>query len=174
MPSMEDKLIAFIQSLDEGELAFIQAKSRELLGQRVAPESPAATAVTAVTFAVPPDIKYLDSEQLETFTDSFKTWYHKASRADIRRARGRVWLVYLALRYTGARLGEVLALDEQTDIDYDRSLIKFWGDGLRIGEPLREVQLPAAVMAEITAYLQVYSPAPGTGKPPGTAEFPGH
>lgn len=155
---MEEKLIAFIQSLDAGELAFIQAKSRELLGQRAYPPGgqglPAANAITAVTFAVPPDIKFLDSEQLEAFTASFRTWYQKASRHDIRRARGRVWLVYLALRYTGARLGEVLALDDRTDIDADRGLIKFWGDGTRAGEPLREVQLPTAVMAEITAYLQ--------------------
>ena len=161
---MEEKLIAFIQSLDAGELAFIQAKSRELLGRHAcppvsqgspaAPELPAANAITAVTFTVPPDIKYLDSEQLEAFTASFRTWYQKASRPDIRRARGRVWLVYLALRYTGARLGEVLALDEQTDIDADRGVIKFWGDGMRTGEPLREVQLPAAAMAEINDYLQ--------------------
>jgi molybdate transport system regulatory protein len=163
MQLMEEKLITFIQSLDSGELAFIQAKSKELLGQRSAPPGsqgrpsvpglPAANAITAVTFAVPRDIKYLDSEQLEALTASFRTWYRKASRPDIRRARGRVWLVYLALRYTGARLGEVLALDDRTDIDGDRGVIKFWGDGLRTGEPLREVQIPAAVMAEITAYL---------------------
>jgi len=65
---MEEKLIAFIQSLDAGELAFIQAKSRELLGQRAYPPGgqglPAANAITAVTFAVPPDIKFLVSEQL--------------------------------------------------------------------------------------------------------------
>ncbi|MFZ5450481.1 MAG: TOBE domain-containing protein [Thermodesulfobacteriota bacterium] len=161
---MEDKLIAFIQSLDAGDLAFIQAKSKELLGQRAyQPGSrglpptgglPSAHAITAVTFAVPPDIKYLDSEQLEALTSSFRTWYQKASRPDIRRARGRVWLVYLALRYTGARLGEVLALDDRTDIDAVRGVIKFWGDGPRTGEALREVQLPEAAMAEITAYLQ--------------------
>jgi molybdate transport system regulatory protein len=161
---MEEKIIAFIQALDADELAFIQAKSRELLGQRSYPSGsqglppspglPAANAITAVTFAVPRDIKYLDSEQLEALTASFRTWYRKASRPDIHRARGRVWLVYLVLRYTGARLGEVLALDDRTDIDFDRSVVKFWADGPRTGEPWREVQLPEAVMDEITAYLQ--------------------
>jgi molybdate transport system regulatory protein len=161
---MEEKLIAFIQSLDQGELAFIQAKSRELLGQSPYPPGiqdlppspglPGARAMTAVTFAVPGDIKYLDSEQLEALTASFRTWYRKAARPDIHRARGRVWLVYLVLRYTGARLGEVLALDDRVDLDFDRDVVKFRGDGPKSGEPLREVQLPEAAMAEITAYLE--------------------
>ncbi|MCK9374593.1 MAG: TOBE domain-containing protein [Syntrophobacterales bacterium] len=104
-------------------------------------------------FSVPPDIKYLDSEQLEALTESFRAWYRKASRVDIHRARGRVWLVYLLLRYTGARLGEVLALDDRTDIDFERSVVKFWPDESRLGQPLREVQLPDFVIAEISAYL---------------------
>ena len=160
---MEEKLIAFIQSLDQGELAFIQAKSQELLGISPypprtqglppAPGLPGARAMTSVTFTVPQDIKYLDSEQLEALTASFRTWYRKAARPDIHRARGRVWLVYLVLRYTGARLGEVLALDDRGDLDFDRGVIKFRADGSRSSEPLREVQLPAAAMAEIAAYL---------------------
>ncbi len=153
---MEDKLVAFIQSLDLEELEFIRAKSIEMLGHGAgAAALPASTsAIAAGTFSVPQDIKYLDSEQLEAFTESFRGWYRQAARPDIHRARGRVWLVYLALRYTGARLGEVLAIDDRRDIDVDQGVIKFWADGQRVGEPRREVKLPDAAMAEIAAYLE--------------------
>jgi molybdate transport system regulatory protein len=172
MIAMEEKLIAFIQSLDLGELEFIRAKSMEMLAQgagaadSAAPALtaglPAANAVTAGTFSVPPDIKYMDSKQLEALTESFRGWYRKAARPDIRRARGRVWLVYLALRYTGARLGEVLALDDRTDIDVDRAVVKFWGEAPHRGEPRREVKLPEDAMAEIAAYLKETEEIRGT------------
>ena len=164
MHTMEDKLIAFIQSLELGELEFIRDKSREMLGEGVgaadgtaswrAAGLPASNVMLAGAFSVPRDIKYLDSEQLEALTESFRGWYRQAARPDIRRARGRVWLVYLALRYTGARLGEVLAIDDRTDIDVDQAVVRFWADAQRLGEPLREVKLPEAAMAEIGAYLE--------------------
>jgi molybdate transport system regulatory protein len=172
MIPMEEKLIAFIQSLNLGELEFIRAKSGEMLGQGAgAADSdatlltaglPASNALAAGTFSVPRDIKYLDSKQLETFTESFRGWYRKAARPDIRRARGRVWLVFLALRYTGARLGEVLAIDDRTDIDVDRAVVKFWGEAPHHGEPRREVKLPEAAMAEIAAYLKDTEEMSGT------------
>jgi molybdate transport system regulatory protein len=160
---MEDKLIAFIQSLKRSELELICAKSMEMLGydagtaEKTASLPPTgllpSNAIVAGTFSVPKEIKYLESEQLEALTESFRGWYRKAVRPDIRRARGRVWLVYLALRYTGARLGEVLAIDERTDVDVDRGVIKFWAGEDRLSEPLREVKLPEGAMAEIAAYL---------------------
>jgi hypothetical protein len=78
---MEDKLISFIQSLKRGELEFISAKSMEMLGHDAAERTaslPAAellpsAAIVAGTFTVPPDIKYLESEQLEALTASFRS-----------------------------------------------------------------------------------------------------
>jgi molybdate transport system regulatory protein len=172
MITMEDKLIAFIQSLGLRELEFIRAKSMEMLGQGAGVADsdatllpgglPASNAITAGTFSVPPDIKYLDATQLAALTESFRGWYRKAARPDIRRARGRVWLVYLALRYTGARLGEVLALDDGRDIDVDRGVVKFWAAAPHQGEPRREVKLPEDAMAEIAAYLQETEEIRGT------------
>ncbi|MHB9073671.1 MAG: TOBE domain-containing protein [Desulfobaccales bacterium] len=169
---MEDKLIAFIQSLELGELEFIRAKSMEMLGQGAGAADgaaswpvaglPASNIIAAGTFSVPRDIKYLDSEQLEALTESFRGWYRQAARPDIRKARGRVWLVYLALRYTGARLGEVLAIDDRRDIDVNHAVVKFWADAGRAGEPVREVKLPEAAMAEIAAYLQNAEEGRGT------------
>jgi molybdate transport system regulatory protein len=167
---MEDKLIEFIQSLQRGELEFISAKSMEMLGLDTTDRTASlpvaellpSTAIVAGTFSVPPDIKYLESEQLEALTESFRDWYREAVRPDIQRARGRVWVVYLALRYTGARLGKVLAIDERTDVDIDRAVIKFWSDEARLGEPLREVKMPEAAMAEIAAYLDEAQEISGT------------
>ena len=42
-------------------------------------------------------------------------------------SRRRVRLIFLLIRYTGARLNEVLALDPSTDIDCDERLIRFGG-----------------------------------------------
>jgi molybdate transport system regulatory protein len=167
---MEEKLIEFIQSLQRGELEFISAKSMEMLGLDAAERTASlpvaellpSAAIVAGTFSVPPDIKYLESEQLEALTESFRSWYRESARPDIQRARGRVWVVYLALRYTGARLGEVLAIDERTDVDIDRGVIKFWSDEDRLGEPLREVKLPVEAMAEIATYLKESQENSGT------------
>jgi hypothetical protein len=100
---MEDKLIEFIQSLQRGELEFISAKSMEMLGLDTTGRTaslPAAellpsAAIVAGTFSVPSDIKYLESEQLEALTESFRDWYREAARPDIQRARGGFgWFIW--------------------------------------------------------------------------------
>ena len=151
-------LLEFIESLNAEELEFLCAKSGEVIaqktgaGQKATRPGTAANLSPAAVFSVPQDIKYLESEQLEALTESFRAWYNQAARLDIRRARGRVWLVYLLLRYSGARLGEVLSLDEEKDFDMARAVVRLPGDELR-RETCREVQLPGWVTGELSAYL---------------------
>jgi integrase len=38
--------------------------------------------------------------------------------------RSRYWLVFLFLRYTGARITEVLSIDETRDIDFKNSTVR--------------------------------------------------
>ena len=57
-------------------------------------------------------------------TQTFEQWYDSTDKPHMRRARGRYWLVYLVLRFTGARIGEVLLLDETRDVDFRRGEIR--------------------------------------------------
>lgn len=92
--------------------------------------------------------KHLDTVDLARLTDAFAQWVEAARRADTRRSRLRLWLIYLLLRYTGARLGEVLALDDQADIDVVAARVRFLGR-----RAPREVLLPDDAAAEIRLLL---------------------
>lgn len=105
---------------------------------------------TAGLFSVPEGVKYLDDAQLARLTQAFRDWAAEARGARSRRARLRVWLVYLLLRYSGARLGEVLALDERRDFDAGRSLVRF----AQAGGEEREVALPGFVMDLVEQTLE--------------------
>ena len=50
----------------------------------------------------------LDSVQLRRLEQSFRDWARDAARSDVRLSRRRILLIFLLIRYTGARLNEVL------------------------------------------------------------------
>lgn len=103
-------------------------------------------------FSVPGDVKHLDTAQLEELTAAFRTWVERAHRPDVRLSRGRVLLIFLVLRHCGARLGEVLALDDRTDFDLDAGVVRFGGE--KDGDALpREVKLPRALGDELAKTL---------------------
>lgn len=62
-------------------------------------------------------IKYLMPEELERLTHTWKQWFDSAPGSKKHKMRGKYWLVYLTMRYTGARLGEVLKIKDDTDIN---------------------------------------------------------
>ncbi|GAB6037314.1 hypothetical protein JCM15519_18730 [Fundidesulfovibrio butyratiphilus] len=104
-------------------------------------------------FAVPEDVKHLGPAELAAFTQAFKVWSGRGRTQATRTSRRRVWLIYLVLRYTGARLGEVLSLDERTDLNVDEGVVVFRGrDG---DETLpREVLVPPEVAEELAKALE--------------------
>jgi molybdate transport system regulatory protein len=105
-------------------------------------------------FSIPSDIKYLDSLQIEALTAAFQRWRQQGAGTKRRTSRDRVWFIYLLLRYTGARLGEILNLDDRTDIDLERGVVKVGqGEGGTVREG-REVQLPEAVLKELRPFLE--------------------
>lgn len=63
----------------------------------------------------------LDTAQLNHLEQSFRQWCDSTSRRDIRLSRRRILLVFLLIRYTGAKLNEILSLNPFTDID-DRTV----------------------------------------------------
>jgi molybdate transport system regulatory protein len=64
-------------------------------------------------------------------------------------SRKRILLIFLLIRYTGARLNEVLALDLRRDVDASRRVIRYRnGRGVRDSQ-VREVQISSDLLAEI-------------------------
>ncbi|MBN1611009.1 MAG: TOBE domain-containing protein [Polyangiaceae bacterium] len=105
------------------------------------------------SFSVPTGVKHLEPEQLVTLTQSFREWYQQQlPRPADRRARGRIWLIFLIIRYTAAKLGEAVAIDEQKDLDLVRGVLTL--PGTRKGQARREIRLPPDVVEEISAYLE--------------------
>lgn len=103
-------------------------------------------------FSVSENVKYLESAQLEALEQAFIQWRDAAKRADSVRARLRLWLIFMLLRHSGARLGEVLALDDRAAFSSVANTVRL-GDG----ERSREVPLSDAVYAEVVRTLE--SPA---------------
>ena len=102
-------------------------------------------------------IAYLSAVETDKLTNAFQNWYDGA-RTDVqRKVRGRYWLVYLVLRFTGARLGEVLKIDDQTDINARAGEIRITTLKRRNkNAPKRIVPVPANVCAEIATYLMEF------------------
>jgi molybdate transport system regulatory protein len=91
----------------------------------------------------------LDTADLVRLEQSFRDWVNTTPRRDIRLARQRVLLIFLLIRYTGARLNEVLALNPREDIDgHGRSVI-FRGSGPGNEGAFRKVQISEALAGEI-------------------------
>ncbi|MCX5882281.1 MAG: TOBE domain-containing protein [Deltaproteobacteria bacterium] len=62
-------------------------------------------------------------------------------------------LIFLLIRYTGARLNEVLALNPLQDIDPDRQVVCFGKTGTEKGRKIREVQISESLSTELRAAL---------------------
>lgn len=92
--------------------------------------------------SIPDDVKYLDTVELARLEEAFRLWAARPARSDVRRSRLRMLLVFLLIRHTGARLGEVLALAPTRDIDVARGVA-------RLGEPVRELQLPPDLVTQL-------------------------
>ena len=110
-------------------------------------------------------IAYLMSDQVNNLTRSFQEWYDSPLiKPTTRRIRGRYWLAFLLLRFSGARLGEVLAVNDLTDVDFRAAEVKLItlkqrlpsnsrGRGRQRSTPVRLVPVPSTVMAELGNYL---------------------
>ncbi|WP_051364011.1 TOBE domain-containing protein [Oleidesulfovibrio alaskensis] len=108
-------------------------------GGRIAPHA---------LFVVPEGVKLLDAEQLLRLEQAFSRWRAAAATPHAEISRGRMWLLFQLLRHTGARLGEVQALDVRTDVCLQTGSARFGHNGR-----MREVPLPRALCREIDRLL---------------------
>jgi len=95
----------------------------------------------------------LDSVELTRLEQSFDEWVEKSPRLDVRLSRKRIFLIFLLIRYTGAKLNEVLSLDPLRDIDHDRQLVVLGGRDRTGNRPPREVQIPESLSLTLKHFL---------------------
>jgi len=102
-------------------------------------------------FFVPEGVRYLDGMQIDALTRAIDDWMHQARTPQIHLSRQRLRLVYLMLRHSGAKVGEVLALDDTNDLDFEASEVIV--RGTTPGEQDRRVVLPKRFMDELRRFL---------------------
>lgn len=100
-------------------------------------------------FPVPDCENCLDTKQLQDLEQSFRHWAKSSKRLDHRIARDRVLLIFLIIRYTGARLNEVLSIDLSRDFDRNNNTIRFRKRPGGKDSTIREVQIPKTISADI-------------------------
>jgi molybdate transport system regulatory protein len=102
----------------------------------------------------PDEGQCLDTVQLNRMEQAFREWVSQSSRADIRFSRQRILIIFLLIRYTGAKLNEVLALNPLQDIDPSRRTVLFRGNAVGLESDPREVQISDALACEIQDRLK--------------------
>jgi len=102
----------------------------------------------ASILTIPENAKCLDTAQLDNLEKSFRQWIDRTIRSDVRISRKRIFLIFMLIRYTGARFNEILSLNVQKDIDVKNNLV-------RIGQQteLRDVHIPLDLTSEINEVL---------------------
>ncbi|HKI81872.1 MAG TPA: integrase, partial [Pseudodesulfovibrio sp.] len=98
-------------------------------------------------FSVSDQVSYLEPGQMCALEEAFRNWKDSARRMDGVRARTRLWLLFLLVRHTGARLGEILSLNDTGAFDAD-------GPFVRLGreDRIREVPLPEEFYTELATF----------------------
>jgi molybdate transport system regulatory protein len=106
----------------------------------------------------------LDPIQLNRLEQALRAWAESARRPDLALSRRRVLLIFLLIRYTGARLNEVLDLDLGADFDPGSGRVRFRKEAGTVGHAGREVQMPDGVAAEIREIREALTPREAAGR----------
>lgn len=99
------------------------------------------------------DDQCLNTSQLHGLEQSFREWVDLAPRVDMRFSRRRILIIFLLIRYTGAKLNEVLALDPFEEIDPVQRVVFFRGIVAGKDSGPRQVQLSETISRKIQDLL---------------------
>ncbi|MEM1973531.1 MAG: site-specific integrase [Thermoplasmata archaeon] len=100
------------------------------------------------------EIYHLTEDELNRLTLEFQKWYEEKRGI----VRARYWLVFLFLRYTGARISEILNIDESRDLDYKNStvrLITLKRTGKKKGQ-FRIIPIPDRLISEYLRIIKLF------------------
>lgn len=142
-------LSEFIDTASKKDLEHLLSGVEKKLAEKgvIRSAKSAAGASFTVSGTVSGNKKFLTREQLETATRSFAEWCADAKNPLQKRSRNRLWMAFLLMRYGALRLGEVLALDDRSDIRPLSSQI------VVKGSHERKVLLPKSVMHTIEGLI---------------------
>ena len=101
-----------------------------------------------LTPIVDPD-RCLSNTQLHDLENTFRTWAEKDVRPKLQSSRQRILLIFLIIRYTGARLNEVLQLNPAEDFQPETHAIRFSRNNDDGQTHCRDVRLPEAVFTDL-------------------------
>lgn len=150
------KLEGLIRGLGVSDLVRLREMAGRAIGERLPGEADAAPDFSAWRggrpcpmrmFGVADGLKHMDGAALAALTQAFADWRDDARSTRDITSRGRVWLAYLLLRLSGARLGEVLELDDARDLDFEAGTVRLGGKSGRV------VPLPPFFLAEVRTFL---------------------
>jgi molybdate transport system regulatory protein len=110
----------------------------------------------------PAAARFLTTEQLVRLDQAFVAWGAGARGKRSLMSRNRCRIVFLILRYTGAKLGEVLAVDDREDLNLTSRKLRLGGRG-EDPRHWREVHLPQELFAELSQILRDPDYAPLRG-----------
>jgi len=99
--------------------------------------------------SVPENGQCLDTVELSRLEASFRGWTKNAARENVRLSRQRILLVFLIIRYAGAKLNEVLEMDPFEDVDPEGRTIFLGRAGNDAKTAPRQVRISSALAAEI-------------------------
>jgi molybdate transport system regulatory protein len=100
-------------------------------------------------YALPQDVRCLDTTELQQLEQAFRAWADASPRADVRLSRKRILLIFLLIRYTGARLNEVLTFDLRKNVDISKQVVRFGNMDGGEESPPREVQISPELAGQI-------------------------
>lgn len=104
--------------------------------------------------STPKEDQCLDSVQLGLLEQAFRSWADDSPREDVRYARRRILIIFLIIRYTGAKLNEVLALNPAEDLDIKANAIVLRNSDAD-KDNHRRVQISETLSNEIQAVLSM-------------------
>jgi molybdate transport system regulatory protein len=129
-------------------------KNRDRPKQAAQPEAlMTAKSYQGSIFPMPDRGKCLDAVQLHRLEQSFRLWADAAARPNVRQSRLRILIIFLLIRYTGAKLNEVLGLDPFEDIDFENRFVRFGRLQTASDRHPRKAQLSRALCGEIQAII---------------------
>ncbi|MDL2286615.1 TOBE domain-containing protein [Desulfococcaceae bacterium OttesenSCG-928-F15] len=102
---------------------------------------------TAQNIFSPAGNEQLDPLQLSQLEQSFRDWASQAKREEVLISRKRILLIFLVIRYTGAKLNEVLSLRPAIDIDRTAKTISFGGHS-ETGSTSRQVHVSDTLLTD--------------------------
>ena len=101
-----------------------------------------------------PLVLHLTGSQIESLTKVFQDWFESAPTVFARRVRGRYRMAFLCMRFTGARIGEILRINDITDVDFSQGEILI-SLGTEARRP-RAIPVPPSLTAVLSGYLEEF------------------